>query len=156
MTHGGRNTRLYRIWCAIKWRCNNSNASCYKSYGRRGIKVCEEWEHDFSAFRDWSLSNGYCDMLSIDRIDVNGNYEPKNCRWVDKIIQANNKRNNHVGNVFGECLTLSEASRKYNIPYSTIRSRVNRDHLTLQEAVEIGNSMLVRNSENGRYERKII
>lgn len=70
--------------------------------------------------------------------------------------QSNNKRNNHKGEVHGEYITFSEASKKYNIPYSTIRSRVNRDGLTLQEAVEIGNAILIRNSNNGRYERKTI
>ena len=156
MKHGGKGTRLYRIWCSIKWRCNNPNASCYKYYGERGIKVCEEWEHDFSAFREWALVNGYTNSLTIDRVDVNGNYNTSNCRWVDAKCQANNKRNNQKGEVNGEYITLSEASKKYNIPYSTIRSRVNRDGLTLQEAVEIGNAILVRNSNNGRYERKTI
>ena len=156
MKHGGKGTRLYRMWCAIKWRCNNPNASCYKYYGERGIKVCEEWEHDFSAFREWALVNGYTNSLTIDRIDVNGNYNPSNCRWVDAKCQANNKSSNHKGEVYGEYITFSEASKKYNIPYSTIRSRVNRDGFTLQEAVEIGNAILFRNSNNGRYERKTI
>ena len=66
----------------------------YKNYGARGIKICDEWKNDFKAFYDWAMSNGYADNLTIDRIDVNGNYEPSNCRWVTKEIQNKNTRRN--------------------------------------------------------------
>ena len=77
----------------MRQRCNNPNRSDYKRYGGRGIKICDEW-NDYNTFRDWALSNGYADNLSIDRIDVNGNYEPSNCRWVDAKTQAQNKEKN--------------------------------------------------------------
>ena len=85
--------KLYNTWLRMKGRCSRPTATSYKYYGGRGISVCEEWEKDFVAFRDWALANGYQEGLSIDRIDVNGNYCPENCRWITMSEQQRNKRN---------------------------------------------------------------
>lgn len=90
--HGMKGTRVYRIWQAMKSRCGNSNVPCYSYYGGRGIKVCDEWLNSFESFYEWSMVNGYAADLTIDRIDVNGNYEPSNCRWVTMAEQNKNKR----------------------------------------------------------------
>lgn len=90
--HGGVKERLYRIWGGIKQRCLNPNNKDYKNYGARGITIYDEWLKDYAVFREWALGNGYSDELSIDRVDVDGNYEPNNCRWATKSVQASNTR----------------------------------------------------------------
>lgn len=86
------NPRLYRIWQSMKSRCYSERNKCYKHYGGRGIYICDEWLNSFPTFCEWARSNGYSDNLSIDRIDVDGIYEPSNCRWATNLEQQRNKR----------------------------------------------------------------
>lgn len=96
-THGESNSRLYTVWSGMINRCESPRHNAYKHYGGRGIKLCDEWRNSYEAFRDWAYANGYDENAeygdcTIDRIDVNGNYEPSNCRWVDAKTQAKNQR----------------------------------------------------------------
>ena len=90
--HGGYKTRLYGIWQGMKTRCYTESDYHYRWYGDRGIKICEEWFNNFQKFQDWSLKNGYEEALTIDRRNNDKNYEPSNCKWVDKTTQARNTR----------------------------------------------------------------
>lgn len=91
--HGKSNNGLYGRWAAMKTRCTNPNSKFYHLYGGRGISVCDDWTISFVSFETWAMTSGYDGILTLDRIDVNGNYCPQNCRWVDRKVQAQNKRN---------------------------------------------------------------
>lgn len=123
--HGLAKTRINNIYHNIKARCTNPKNISYSNYGQRGIKICEEWQ-DFEPFYKWALENGYADTLTIDRIDVNGNYEPLNCRWVTQKQQQNNRRNNHYVKINNKKHTLQEWAKIYNISINTIRTRLSR------------------------------
>lgn len=119
-------TRLYEIWRGMKRRCNDGNRKEYQIYGGRGIKVCKEWETSFNAFRNWALNNGYNDTLTIERNDVNGNYEPSNCRWATKKEQANNRRDNKFLTHNGKTLTVAQWAKELNIHENTLRNRIQK------------------------------
>lgn len=126
LTHKSSGTRLYRIWCAMKTRCDNPNAYAYRNYGQRGIKICSNWANSFDEFQKWAYANGYNEDKSIDRIDNDGNYTPENCRWATTVEQANNKRNNRTLDYNGVIKTVSEWSKILGIPVYVIEDRVNK------------------------------
>lgn len=91
--NGESKTRLYHIWLGMKRRCLKINCKDYHNYGGRGIVICDEWMNDFLQFKEWSYINGYDDNLTIERIDVNIGYNPKNCTWIPNSEQSKNRRN---------------------------------------------------------------
>lgn len=129
-THGKSKSRIYKIWKKMNDRCRNVNNKDYDKYGGRDIEISPEWsgEHGAENFIKWAYENGYDEnaekgKCTIDRINVDGNYEPSNCRWINMIEQSYNRRNTIRISVYGEMLTVKEISEKYNIPAKKVRRR---------------------------------
>ena len=134
-THGLSNSEIYHRWSGMKSRCYNPNDNEYQNYGGRGIAICEEWK-DFINFYNWAINNGYSENLTIDRINVNGNYEPDNCRWTDYKIQGNNTRRNHYLTYDGTTKTMSQWADILGMSYYTLRARINQYHWSVERAFE--------------------
>ena len=113
---------------SMKQRCYRKKSYNYKNYGERGIIICEEWLNDRDTFIKWALNNGYRLGLSIDRIDVNGNYEPSNCRWASREEQANNTTKNTFISYNGEIFTITQLSRKIDIDIRILRSLAKKGY----------------------------
>jgi len=124
--HGKSRTKLNAVWQAMKQRCFNENNANYIFYGGRGIKVCNEWKNSFIEFYNWAIENGYKEGLSIDRINVNGNYEPDNCQWVKMKIQTRNKRDNVFVEFNGENLCIQDWANRLGINHTTLTKRLKK------------------------------
>lgn len=135
-TPGGNHNRLYDVWWSMNERCKYPSQRYWKSYGGRGIKVCDEWKspHGYVNFKTWAYNNGYhdqpadtprIDLLTIDRMHPNGDYCPSNCRWIPMWMQFANQRSAHLYSVNGEVLHTAEVERKYGVKSSIISDRVN-------------------------------
>lgn len=124
--HGLYGTRLNVIWNGMMQRCHNSNivSDKWKSYGGRGIKVCDRW-HIFANFNE-DMKASYKDGLSLDRIDNNGHYCKENCRWATMNEQANNRRNNNTITYRGQTLSISKWAVRTGLSWSTIDRRKKR------------------------------
>jgi hypothetical protein len=119
--HGKLKHKLYRKWQDMLNRCRNPKVERYKNYGGRGIKVCQEWKNNFESYYEWCINNGWEDSLQVDRIDVNGNYEPKNCRIVKPIEQVYNKQNTFYIYYNDKKYSLAKICNLNNVNYFTIR-----------------------------------
>lgn len=142
--HGYTYEKLYAIYRGIKCRCFNPHHGDYLLYGARGITMCEKWKNDYCAFRDWAYTNGYKEEIlpngrskwTIDRIDVNGNYEPLNCRWLTIEEQQNNRRSSYQIEYKGKTQTIAEWAKELGMPYITLHDRVLRHNCDLGKALE--------------------
>lgn len=130
-------TPLYKTWTSMKQRCYNPKDEFYRFYGGKGVRVCDEWKNSFRAFKKWSLEHNYVHGLQIDRIDVNGNYEPDNCRWVTPKVNANNRTNSRMYTIDGETKTLTEWCETYNVPYQRVYSRLAKHNISIIEALTL-------------------
>jgi hypothetical protein len=124
-THGMTNSSLYNTWRSMKYRCDNPNHIHYDRYGGRGISIYDEW-YAFENFRDWAMSNGYSEGLTIDRINNDEGYSPENCRWADGYTQHNNTSRNRIVTYNGVTHTIAEWSKLLNVHYSSLWGRINK------------------------------
>ena len=146
--HGKRYSKLYTIWNNMKARTLNPNNDRYENYGGRGIKVCEEWVGDFSTFYDWAINNGYKEGLSIERKDVNGDYCPENCTWIQLKDQAKNKTNTHYIEYNNKTQSLTEWSKETGIPFNTLQARIVTLGWSIDKALETPVRSIKNKEEN--------
>jgi hypothetical protein len=122
----------------MKYRCSSPNASEYKNYGGRGIKVCERWMESFQNFFD-DMKVEYQEHLTLERKDTNGDYCPENCIWATYEEQHRNRRDNHNLEAFGKVQCIAAWSEEYGIPVNTLKNRMyrsNKKKMTLEEAIK--------------------
>ena len=131
-THGLSKTKLYNIWNGMKARCENKNVKQYVYYGGRGIKLHKSWKKFENFLND--MGQTYKNGLSIERVDVNGDYCKENCKWIPRNEQTRNRRNTHILVFNGVALSLNDWSKKLNIKYSTLQMRINQYHWPLDRA----------------------
>lgn len=134
--HGLKGTRMYGIYAGMKDRCLNSNNKNYHNYGGRGINICDQWKNDIKAFYDWSMVNGYRNDLSIDRIDNDKGYSPRNCRWATPKEQMRNTRKNSIVKYKGKTRCLAEWSDILTMKPSTLYNRINKYNWSIDRAFE--------------------
>ena len=143
--HGLSHTRLHRIWHSMYCRCNYKSTNGYKNYGGRAITVCNEWIgiEGFVRFYNWAIENGYKDGLTLDRINLNGNYEPSNCKWSTPKEQSNHRRNSRYITFNNETKTAKQWCDLYKISQTTFNDRLNRGW-TIEQALTIPTKGLYR------------
>lgn len=123
--HGKWKTPLFNVWIGMRNRCYRKHTKDYANYGGRGITICSEWKDDFETFEKWAFENGYQEGLTIDRQNVDGNYEPSNCRWTTIKQQNNNKRDNRYITYHGKTQSMQMWADETGISSSAIKYRLN-------------------------------
>ena len=158
--HGGTHERLYKVYSSIKERCYNKNFPHYKNYGGRGIKMCEEWlgrNKGYYNFKKWAMANGYNELAfkgecTIDRIDVNGDYEPNNCRWVGQKVQQNNRSNNKKIKYNGETKNLNEWCSILGYKENSISQLLKKGY-TLEEIIDFRKNHTLSKLQKEQYKK---
>ena len=135
-------SRLYEVWRAMIKRCYYEKSISYKNYGKLGITVCDEWRNSFLSFYKWAMENGYNEKApktkcTLDRIDVNGNYCPENCRWVNNIEQQRNKRNNRLITINGITKCLVEWCDEFGIKNYRVYGYCQNNNASLEEGLYV-------------------
>lgn len=135
-THNMTNDRFYIVWRNMVRRCYNDKVPVYKNYGARGIEVCEEWRKGPVAFVEWCRATYPKDgqKYTVDRIDVNGNYCPENCRWATQTEQMQNTRYNRNITLFGETKCITQWCRNLDIPSHSVYRKVKRG-MSFEDAI---------------------
>ena len=141
--------KLSKVFYGMKKRCYDTTNPNYKYYGGRGVIICSEWNDSeiiktetgratkgWLAFKKWALESGYQENLQIDRINVNGNYEPSNCRWITHKEQCNNRRSNRIITYKGKTQNLKKWCEELSLKYKLIEDRLNRYHWSIERAFE--------------------
>lgn len=123
-----KTNKLRIVYKGIKQRCYDKKSPSYSRYGGKGITICDEWLSNPLFFEEWALNNGYKDGLSIDRIDSKLGYSPSNCRWVNAMIQNNNRKNVHLITINNETKTIAQWCKKYNVNYQTALWRYKNNY----------------------------
>ena len=131
-THGMCKSSEYRIWSHMLERCSNNKAKSFKNYGGRGITVCEKWLTFEGFYEDMGDRP---EVLTLDRKNVNGNYEKDNCRWATQKVQQNNRTNNRVVTYLGSAKTVSQWSEEFNIKYKILYDRINKHKWSIERAL---------------------
>ena len=159
--HGMSGSRLYKTWADMKNRCKNTRHTSFKYYGDRGITVCDEWK-SFTNFMIWATSNGYDDTLEIDRIDIDKNYEPSNCRWVNERLQSRNKKRIIASNTSGfRGVSFNKKNKNYcaRITVDRVRITIGTFKLAEEAGYNYDKYIVINNLEhttNGLYKKEKI
>jgi hypothetical protein len=149
--HGHASSGAYRSWLAMKSRCSNPRVTQYEDYGGRGITVCDRWNESFDAFLE-DMGDKPTPRHQIDRIDVEGNYEPSNCRWVTSQTNNNNKRSNRLLTFDGRTQSVAEWGRELGIRGATIGIRINDLGWSVERALTTPAVKRERNTRGLKYE----
>lgn len=153
--HNLSNIKLYRTWINMKSRCYTPSSTHFQYYGGKGIKVCDEWKHDFLAFYEWSMANGYKEGLTIDRINNNGNYEPSNCRWATYQEQNLNLPTVIKFNYKGKIITFIDICKMTGLTKKCVRTRYERGW-SIDEIINTPKINKISRKENGQFAIKRI